>query len=52
MLHTCDQVALVFKSIQKNLLSLILKDNNDQVRNAAVGVVIEIGVLMASDDSF
>lgn len=29
MLQTCDSVSQVFKSIQKNLLALILKDNND-----------------------
>ncbi len=52
MLQTCDSVSQVFKSIQKNLLALILKDNNDQVRNAAVAAVIEMGMLQAADESF
>ncbi len=48
MLQTIDSKELtnVFKIINKSLVQLVLKDNNDQVRNAAVAVVIEFGLLM------
>jgi hypothetical protein len=41
-----NSVISVFKTINKAVIQLILKDNNDAVRNAAVLLVIDFGLLL------